>query len=225
MLRIGLLTLACVFFISPAEARHRRVVTAPAMQPFAWSNLFASSAPVHRPITTHKANKHRHKRRVLPSGVTAHPITVLPRPRPAGVSLIGVVPQLATKVTDIVGTCGSEVVSTVRHTYVAGTNHISQHANGTAVDITGNPSCIYSMLRGWPGGYSVDYRRVHHVHISIGGHEAGLRFVHGGGHRRHYAHHHRHRYRYVSFDDTGSSRRQSSYMSYLSGGPGNLGIP
>ena len=221
MLRIGLLTLACVFFISPAEARHRRVVTAPAMQAFAWPNLFASAAAAR--VIRHRSPKIRHTRiRHRHAVKSAVP---MPRRRPAGVSLIGVVPQLAAKITDIIGTCGSEVVSAVRHTYVAGTHHISQHANGTAVDITGNPSCIYSMLHGWPGGYSTDYRRVRHVHISIGGHEAGLRFVHGGGHHRRYAHHHRHRHRYVSFDDTGSSRRQSSYMSYLSGGPGNLGIP
>src|SRR5216684_2925891 len=214
MLRIGLLTLTCIFFISPAEARHRRVMMVPAMQPLAWPNLFVP-APVKIMRHARVRRSHRRVRSAVP----------MPRSRPAGVSLIGVVPQLATKVTDIVGTCGSEVVSAVRHTYVAGTHHISQHANGTAVDITGHPSCIYSMLRGWPGGYSIDYRRVGHVHISIGGHEAGLRFVHGGGHRRHYAHHYKHRHRYVSFDDTGSSRRQSSYMSYLSGGPGNLGIP
>ncbi len=30
----------------------------------------------------------------------------------------------------------------------------------------GNPNCIYSMLHGWPGGYSVDYASVKHVHIS-----------------------------------------------------------
>jgi len=222
MLRIGLLTLACVFFISPAEARHRRVVTTPVTQPFAWPNLFAP--PVSVKATKHRSVKIKHAR-IKREQQHVRSAVPMPRSRPAGVSLIGVVPQLAAKITDIVGTCGSEVVSAVRHTYVAGTHHISQHANGTAVDITGHPSCIYSMLRGWPGGYSIDYRRVGHVHISIGGHEAGLRFVHGGGHRRHYAHHHRHRHRYVGFDDTGFSRRQSSYMSYLSGGPGNLGIP
>ncbi len=222
MLRIGLLTLACVFFISPAEARHRRVVSTPVMQPFAWPNLFAS--PVSVKATKHRLVKIKHAR-IKREHQHVRSAVPMPRSRPAGVSLIGVVPQLAAKITDIVGTCGSEVVSAVRHTYVAGTHHISQHANGTAVDITGNPSCIYSMLHEWPGGYSTDYRRVRHVHISIGGHEAGLRFVHGGGHRRHYAHHHRHRHRYVGFDDTGFSRRQSSYMSYLSGGPGNLGIP
>ena len=186
MLRIGLLALACVFFISPAEARHRRAAV-PVMQPFAWPNLFAP-APVkvmrhrsrrlHRHRVRHVHVRHRH---------AARSKVPLPRSHPSPISLIGVVPKLAAKITDIVGTCGSEVVSTVRHTYVAGTHHISQHANGTAVDITRNPRCIYSMLRGWPGGYSTDYRRVGHVHISLGGRESGRRFVHGG-YRRHYAH-------------------------------------
>ncbi len=193
MLRIGLLALACVFFISPAEARHRRIA-APVVQPFAWPNIFVLIRPKetqHRSRRFHARHRSRHvhirHRHVVKS------IVPLPRRRPAGVSLIGVVPKLAAKITEIVTTCGSEVVSTVRHTYVTGTHHISQHANGTAVDITRNPRCIYSMLRGWPGGYSTDYRRVRHVHISIGGREAGVRFVHGG-HRRHYAHrHHRHR--------------------------------
>lgn len=107
----------------------------------------------------------------------------------AGVSLAGVVAPLAEKVTSIVASCGSTVISAVRHTFVAGTRRISQHANGTAIDITGNPSCIYAMLRGWPGGYSTDYSAVRHVHISYGGREAGIRFVHGGHHR------HRHRLR------------------------------
>jgi hypothetical protein len=51
------------------------------------------------------------------------------------------------------------------------------HASGRAVDIRGNPSCIHGHLQGWPGGYSVDYG-VQHVHISLGGHEDGLRFSH-----------------------------------------------
>ena len=184
MLRIGLLTLACIFFISPAEARHRHVMASPAIQAFAWPNFFAP-APIkmlrHRSRRVHV--RHRHVKSSMP----------MPRQRPEIVSLIGVVPKLATKITEIVGTCGSEVVSAVRHTYVIGTHRISQHANGTAVDITRNPRCIYSLLRGWPGGYSTDYRRVRHVHISIGGREAGVRFVHGGHHRRYAHRYHRHR--------------------------------
>ena len=70
---------------------------------------------------------------------------------------------------------------------------MSLHASGRAVDMKGNPSCIYAHLHGWPGGYSIDYGRVHHVHISLGGREDGLRFAHGG-HRRHYAHRRHHRY-------------------------------
>ena len=107
------------------------------------------------------------------------------------VSLEGVVPVLADKVREIVRTCGSQIWSTVRHTFVAGTRTLSQHASGTAVDVHGNPTCIYAMLRGWPGGYSTDYGRVNHVHISYGGREHGLRFAHGG---RHYARHRHARY-------------------------------
>lgn len=121
---------------------------------------------------------------------------------PRGKSLDGVIPVLASKVQEIVSSCGSTVISAVRHTFIAGTRTISQHASGTAVDVQGNPSCIYSMLKGWPGGYSIDYGRVNHVHISYGGREHGARFAHGGG--RHYSrryahrHHYRHRVRYAS---------------------------
>lgn len=119
----------------------------------------------------------------------------LPRAAPSK-SLDGVVPVLAEKVREIVATCGSQIWSTVRHTFVAGTRTISQHASGTAVDLHGNPSCIYALLRGWPGGYSTDYGRVRHVHVSYGGREHGARFAHGGGGRhvrRHARAHHRHR--------------------------------
>jgi hypothetical protein len=61
---------------------------------------------------------------------------------------------------------------------------MSLHASGRAIDIAGNPGCIYRHLAGWPGGYSTDYGRVGHVHVSLGGREDGLRFVHGGGRRK-----------------------------------------
>jgi hypothetical protein len=167
-----------IFFglVSSAEARHRHVAPS-IMQPFAWPNLFSKTNTVH--VRHHRARhaRVRHGRHHATRAAHGH-----------STSLAGVAPRLATKITSIVGACGSQIVSTVRHTFVAGTHRLSQHANGTAVDITRNPSCIYSMLHGWPGGYSTDYGRVHHVHISIGGREEGLRFVHGG-HRRHYAHH------------------------------------
>ena len=103
----------------------------------------------------------------------------------------GLVGTLAAKVSEIVSSCGSKVISGVRHTPIAGTRHMSLHATGKAVDVTGNPSCIYSALSGWPGGYSTDYGRMGHVHISYdpdGGREMGLKFRHGG-HRRHAGRH------------------------------------
>lgn len=107
------------------------------------------------------------------------------------VSLSGVDGSLAAKAQEIASQCGSSVISGYRHTRVAGTGHMSLHASGRAVDMRGNPGCIYAHLQGWPGGYSTDYGRVQHVHISLGGREDGLRFAHGG-HGRHYAGLHRH---------------------------------
>ncbi len=100
--------------------------------------------------------------------------------------LRGVYAPLAAKAREIAAACGSRVVSGVRHTRVAGTRRMSLHASGHAVDMQGNPACIYAHLRGWAGGYSTDYGRVRHVHISLGGREDGARFAHRG--RRH---HHR----------------------------------
>lgn len=105
-------------------------------------------------------------------------------------SLAGVVAPLAAKAREIVASCGSKVISGVRHTYVRGTGgRLSLHASGRAVDIQGAPACIYSHLRGWPGGYSIDYGRVNHVHVSYapGGAEWRARFNHyrGGKRKRH----------------------------------------
>jgi hypothetical protein len=105
------------------------------------------------------------------------------------VSTSDLVGPLASKVANIVNSCGAKVVSAVRHTLVAGTRTLSLHASGRAADVQGNPSCIYAMLRDWPGqggGYTTDYKRVRHVHNSYGGREAGLAFRHGG-HSKKYA--------------------------------------
>jgi hypothetical protein len=106
-------------------------------------------------------------------------------------SMSGVVPALAAKVAQIQSVCpGAHVISTVRHTRIRGSGRLSLHATGEAVDMRGNPSCVYAQLRDWPGGYSTDYGRAQHIHISLAanGREAGLRFTHGGGrghrHRR-----------------------------------------
>ena len=109
----------------------------------------------------------------------------------ASTSMSGVVPALAAKVAQIQAACpGAHVISAIRHTRIRGTRRLSLHATGEAVDMRGNASCVYAQLRDWPGGYSTDYGRVKHIHISLAanGREAGLRFVHGGGkshrHRR-----------------------------------------
>jgi hypothetical protein len=111
--------------------------------------------------------------------------------------------DLSLKADEIVTACGSHVISTFRPgAHVAGTSRMSLHASHKAFDIEGNAPCIYAHLQGWSGGYSVDYGRVRHVHVSLGGREDGTRFVHGGRHHRHahYAsyegrgHHHHHRY-------------------------------
>lgn len=109
-------------------------------------------------------------------------------PARAATSMKGIVPGLAAKVAEIQASCpGAHVISTVRHTRIRGTRRLSLHASGEAVDMRGNPSCVYAKLQGWPGGYSTDYGRAKHIHISLSssGREMGLRFAHGGGHKSH----------------------------------------
>lgn len=100
-------------------------------------------------------------------------------------------PALAAEAATIARDCGARVISGDRHTKVAGTNHWSCHSYGQAVDMSGNPGCIYQHLQTWSGGYSIDYGRMGHVHISSCRAEWGVHFNHGGGrsygrHRRHY---------------------------------------
>lgn len=107
-------------------------------------------------------------------------------------SLAGVVAPLAAKAREIQAACGSRIISSIRHTYIAGTGgRLSLHASGRAVDIAGNPSCIYPLVRHWPGGVSVDYARVRHVHLSYApnGPEWGVRFRHYSGRHRHRRYH------------------------------------
>lgn len=129
----------------------------------------------------HRSGKIRHARRGRSGGGST-------------TSLAGIVaPQLVSKAQEIVRDCGSEIVSAR-----AGRANRSNHPIGRAVDISGNPGCIYAHLHGWPGGYSIDYATApggHHVHISYnpGGQEWGVRFAHRHGWARgtRYARHHR----------------------------------
>ena len=98
------------------------------------------------------------------------------RPRKQSVSLEGVTPILAAKAREIEATCGSVIISAISKRPIR-----SNHPIGRAVDVEGNPACVYALLKDWPGGYSTDYSAVRHIHISYnpGGQEWGLRFAHG----------------------------------------------
>ena len=106
------------------------------------------------------------------------------RPRKQSVSLEGVTPVLAAKAREIEANCGSVIISAVSKRPIR-----SNHPSGRAVDVEGNPECVYAHLKDWPGGYSTDYSAVRHVHISYnpGGQEWGLRFAHGQHHGVRYA--------------------------------------
>lgn len=107
------------------------------------------------------------------------------------IGLAGLPGPLVAKVREIQAACGSRVVSAYRRGARIPTGAVSNHALHRAVDVRGHPACIYARLRGWPGGYSLDYARAPggpHVHISYnpGGMEWGARFVHRhGGRQRH----------------------------------------
>lgn len=111
------------------------------------------------------------------------------RSRGNSVSLSGVAPPLASKAREIVTSCGSKIVSTIRVGSRVYGGSASNHASGRAVDLQGNPRCIYAHLRGWRGGYSTDYANAPggpHVHVSWnpGGMEWGLKFRHGHNSRK-----------------------------------------
>lgn len=107
-------------------------------------------------------------------------------PGPGGrnsTSLAGITPPLAAKAREIVADCGSKVVSSIRRGARVYGGNASNHASGRAIDLQGNPACIYAHLQDWPGGVSTDYSRAPggaHVHVSHnpGGMEWGMRFKH-----------------------------------------------
>lgn len=110
------------------------------------------------------------------------------------------VPGLATKTSEILGACNTHIASAYRRgARVAGSGRPSLHSlyPSQAVDLVGDPSCIYAHLKKWAGGYSVDYRAVRHVHVSLSssGRERGARFVHYRSTR--YARHVRKSHRYA----------------------------
>lgn len=99
---------------------------------------------------------------------------------------------LADKAREILMACPGTHILIVHDghtTNVLHTRRTSLHTVWKALDLQGNPACIYAHLRGrWAGGYSTDYDVVGHVHVSYapGSHEFGRTFIHGGhgGHKR-----------------------------------------
>ena len=132
-------------------------------------------------------NRHRYRQGFHRQGIYEQGVRYRQRLRyrhAGSVSTSGIVAPLAAKARQIVAACGSRVVSGMRHGARMSSGHSSNHASGRAVDIQGNPSCIYAMLRGWPGGVSTDYASAPggpHVHVSYSprGSEWGLKFSHG----------------------------------------------
>lgn len=121
----------------------------------------------------------------------------------SGPAVSDLMPTLASKISEIISACGARLTSGYRPgARVAGSGHPSLHSvyPARAADVAGNPSCIYGHLREWGGGYSIDYGRVRHVHISFSppgtGYLAGIewhaRFAHyaAGGLRAHHDHRH-----------------------------------
>jgi hypothetical protein len=133
-----------------------------------------------------------------------HPHIVAEHRNHRGPSVGDLISTLRAKISEITSACGSRLISGYRPgARVAGSGHPSLHSvyPARAADVEGNPSCIYSHLQGWSGGYSIDYGHVRHVHISYSppgtGYLAGMewhaRFAHYGSGHRGYAHRH-HRY-------------------------------
>jgi hypothetical protein len=155
----ALAALCLILPAQPADARWARPQVAPASEPIAYM----------------VDDRYPHMR--IPEAVA----TARAWPQANRTNLLsGVVRPLAAKVREIVAGCGARITSGVRFSYVAGTRLVSLHASGRAVDIAGNPACVYAHLRGFRGGVSIDYPRVKHVHISYapGGREWGRRFAH-----------------------------------------------
>ena len=66
--------------------------------------------------------------------------------RKRSVSLEGVTPILAAKAREIEATCGSVIISAIAKRPIR-----SNHPIGRAVDVEGNPGCVYALLKDLAG--------------------------------------------------------------------------
>lgn len=154
---------------------------------------FFHRAPVVRQVRVRPRRVHRHHHKVVRRAAVQPTLRGYGRAleRAAGkLSLAGFPLAIITKVAELRKDCGATLVSAFRPgAKVAGTRRPSLHASKRAVDMKGKPSCLYAHMKGWKGGYSTDYSRVRHIHISWapGGREWGSRFAHGGYRKHRYA--------------------------------------
>ncbi len=153
--------------------------------------LFALSHGASASVLRHgvEAHLHRHSRVVSHHDHHRTPHVRAHRGIYRAPNVGDLLPVLADKVREILSGCPrSKLISGYRPgAIIAGTHRASLHSYypSRAADVSGSAACIYAHLHGWAGGYSIDYQRVHHVHISFdpAGRERGSRFVHGGTHR------------------------------------------
>jgi hypothetical protein len=156
MRAIILLAIACAF-LAPKSALAYDGSFTNVYQYQAWINDQASAAK--RKYVRKKRHVKRYSRRAAVAGYSG------------GASLGGIVSTLQAR-------CGAKVISALRPGSKTPFGVASCHSTGQAVDMTGNYACMYSVLRSWPGGYTLDSGRCRHIHISSCKMEWGMRFNH-----------------------------------------------
>jgi hypothetical protein len=201
--------LLCLFACAPAQAGFQHPWDPPGYS----SPRAVRHARVKQPrLIRQRSTSRRTASRHMAGRMAARPAeTVRPRPfilrdASAGIAdaagkLIGVATAaLPTPLQDalrrVAAACaGFRVTSACRPgAIVAGTNRTSLHASCRAADFhVANYACAYAVLRGFPGGVSMDAHRVAHIHVSYapGSGEWGARFNHGAAQ---YARRGKHRY-------------------------------
>jgi hypothetical protein len=192
-------SLLCLFALTPASAGFQHPWDSP--------SYFAPQKVKAVQIRRHNVAKARvvWRRVVKQKAVKTHPFALPIKAveavvdgarRLAGVTSSALPSQLQNILHQVAAACaGFRVTSACRPgATVAGTNRTSLHASCRAADFqVGNYACAYAVLRGFPGGVSMDAHRVAHIHVSYapGSGEWGARFNHG---TTQYARRGKHRY-------------------------------
>lgn len=160
-MRLILLAIAALFLLAPGRAVAYDGSFTNVYQYQAWIEATAAKRKhvKKRYVKRYHFKKRRYARRANASGYSG------------GASLGGIVSTLQAR-------CGAKVISATRPGARTPFGNMSCHATGQAVDMTGNYACMYSVLKSWPGGYTLDSGRCRHIHISSCKMEWGMRFNH-----------------------------------------------